>query len=224
MKSSAIMFGAIGTLTETSHLQCRAFNLAFIDAGLDWEWDYDEYFDLLKTPGGQQRIASYAEAKGDDVDAKTVHGMKVQYFEQLASDEGLEPRAGVVGLIDAAKTANIPVGFATSTGQDTVTLILSGLSPAVVKSDFDYIGDRSKVERSKPAPDIYLDALKNLNVKPSQAIAIEDTPESAKAALAAGITCIAFPGRAAKGRAFPEGCEMVTRLTPDLLQHLSKVA
>jgi len=58
------------------------------------------------------------------------------------------------------------------------------------------------VTYAKPPPDVYLDALQVMTVAPGQAVAIEDTPESAQAALVAGIRMIAFPGEAAKGRAF----------------------
>ena len=44
--------------------------------------------------------------------------------------------------------------------------------------------------------------LQVMTVAPGQAVVIEDTPESAQAALVAGIRTIAFPGKAAKGRAF----------------------
>ncbi|MFT7179418.1 MAG: phosphoglycolate phosphatase-like HAD superfamily hydrolase, partial [Oceanospirillaceae bacterium] len=38
MTTKAILFGSIGTLVETSELQRRAFNQAFSEAGLDWNW------------------------------------------------------------------------------------------------------------------------------------------------------------------------------------------
>jgi beta-phosphoglucomutase-like phosphatase (HAD superfamily) len=35
----AVIFGSIGTIAETSDIQRQAFNLAFAEAGLDWNWD-----------------------------------------------------------------------------------------------------------------------------------------------------------------------------------------
>jgi phosphoglycolate phosphatase-like HAD superfamily hydrolase len=56
MTVKAILFGSIGTLVETSDFQRRAFNQAFAQAGLDWNWDTETYVRLLKKSGGQQRI------------------------------------------------------------------------------------------------------------------------------------------------------------------------
>ena len=44
----AIFFGSVGTLAETSELQCQAFNKAFAEAGLDWFWRPNEYRELCE--------------------------------------------------------------------------------------------------------------------------------------------------------------------------------
>ena len=48
MNYKAILFGSIGTLIETSELQRNAFNQAFSENGLDWDWNPAQYQDLLK--------------------------------------------------------------------------------------------------------------------------------------------------------------------------------
>jgi phosphoglycolate phosphatase-like HAD superfamily hydrolase len=61
---SAILFGSIGTIADTSELQRQAFNQAFKAHGLDWCWDREEYLTLLEKSGGQKRIADYAGSTG----------------------------------------------------------------------------------------------------------------------------------------------------------------
>ena len=39
----AIIFGSIGTLVETSDIQRQSFNHAFMEIGLDWYWDKNNY-------------------------------------------------------------------------------------------------------------------------------------------------------------------------------------
>jgi beta-phosphoglucomutase-like phosphatase (HAD superfamily) len=51
----------------------------------------------------------------------------------------------------------------------------------------------SDVEHAKPAPDIYLRACQDLDVDPSEALALEDSASGVAAAKAAGLTCIAVP-------------------------------
>jgi HAD superfamily hydrolase (TIGR01509 family) len=48
-------------------------------------------------------------------------------------------------------------------------------------------------ERAKPRPDLYVEALDRLELKPHEAIAFEDSPHGVTAAKAAGLVCVAVP-------------------------------
>ena len=217
MPISAILFGAIGTLSETSDLQRRAFNMAFAQLDLGWHWDADSYRDMLRTPGGVKRVESYAKAVGQTIDASGIHALKEEFFERIVGAEGIDPRPGVTDLIEVARQSGVQVGLCTSTSQRQVGVILDGLDPAVQRTDFAYIGDRSRVAWPKPAPDIYLDALATMGVPPSGAVAIEDTPESAEAALGADLRVLGYPGAAARGRSFPAGVTVIGELDADVV-------
>lgn len=58
---------------------------------------------------------------------------------------------------------------------------------------FDCILSSENVQTQKPAPDIYLQAVKRLNVSPKFALALEDSISGAKAAKAAGLKVIGIP-------------------------------
>ncbi|GAB5449218.1 HAD-IA family hydrolase [Gymnodinialimonas sp.] len=210
----AILFGAIGTLVETSDMQRRSFNAAFEDAGLDWEWGREDYARLLRTPGGARRIEDYARDKGQEVDAALIHEAKVAHFRARALAEGLELRPGVEAVVACARAEGVALGFATSTGAETVDLLFEGLGEALREEAFAFIGNRGLVAHSKPDPEIYQVALSQLGLSPDEAIAIEDTPESAEAALAAGVACVGFVGAEAIGRRFPAEVRVVERLEP----------
>jgi HAD superfamily hydrolase (TIGR01509 family) len=212
-----LVFGAIGVLAETSEIQRQAYNLAFRQAGLDWEWDKARYREMLHRPGGVRRIAEYAEARDDLVDAEAVHARKVANFRAAVLREGLTPRPGVIEMLQAAQVAGLPVAWVTTTGRQTVDLMLEGLAASLVEADFAFVADRSMVETPKPAPDVYALALRALGLRADEVLVIEDTPESAEAAVGAGLDTIGFPGWAAEDRVFPAGVPVVTRLTPELL-------
>lgn len=217
MTKSALLFGAIGTLTETSDLQRRAFNLAFAQAGLDWYWDEVTYHGLLKKSGGKRRIADFAENMEAEVDVDALHASKIAHFAKIIDEQGLTPRAGVRNLIDRARERGIKVGFATSTSAEQRDAILTALAPHITSDDFDYLGHAGLVDAGKPAPDIYLDALSTLGVDAASCVAIEDTPDSAEAAIAAGVMTIGYVGEAAKGQPFPAGVRLVDTLSAALL-------
>ena len=91
---SAILFGSISTLADTSELQRQAFNDAFEAYGLDWEWSRDDYASMLGSNGGAQRIEDYAASRGVDVDAAAVHAKKSEIFQELLGSSSSLAAAG----------------------------------------------------------------------------------------------------------------------------------
>ena len=90
---SAILFGSISTLADTSELQREAFNRAFAEHGLNWRWDLDDYRTMLEKSGGADRIAAYAEERGDTVDAAAVHATKSKLFQESLASASVAPRS-----------------------------------------------------------------------------------------------------------------------------------
>jgi phosphoglycolate phosphatase-like HAD superfamily hydrolase len=59
-KLQALIFDVDGTLADTERDGHRvAFNRAFVDAGLDWDWSVALYGELLEVAGGKERIRFY---------------------------------------------------------------------------------------------------------------------------------------------------------------------
>lgn len=218
MGHPALFFGSIGTLVETSDMQRKAFNAAFREAKVPWHWDRPTYAKLLERSGGRQRIADFAEAKGDLVDAEALHAAKVRIFVDMILDQKLDLRPGVRNLIDDAHEAGMTVGFVTSTGANQMLPIFDAVGTQLELYDFAYIGDSTKAKRRKPFPDIYHDALSTLGIDRKDVIAIEDTASSARAALAAGVRTCVLPGEMVKAHQFPQEATMVGHLDASLLQ------
>ncbi len=101
---------------------------------------------------------------------------------------GLRPQPGVVRLLDAAKARSIKSAVATSALRSWVDLKLGiiGLQEA-----FEAVVCGDEIERTKPAPDIYLRAVERLGLTPDRCIAIEDSPIGIEAAVTAGLYTIA---------------------------------
>jgi beta-phosphoglucomutase-like phosphatase (HAD superfamily) len=59
---------------------------------------------------------------------------------------------------------------------------------------FSVLVTRDDVTLTKPAPDLYLLACRELDVLPALAVAFEDSPNGIAAAKAAGLACVAVPG------------------------------
>jgi HAD superfamily hydrolase (TIGR01509 family) len=192
---SAIFFGSIGTIADTSELQRKAFNQAFKTHGLDWCWSREDYIAMLEKSGGEQRIAEYASATGQTVDAGAVHQSKSEFFQKSLVQSQVSPRLGVVETIQNAKNKGLKLALVTTTSQANISLLINALSPSIQRTDFDLIVDASNVERPKPDKAAYTFALEQLGEKPSDCIVIEDNLGGVTSATLAGLNCIAFPGQ-----------------------------
>jgi len=190
---SAILFGSIGTLVETSEVQRAAFNAAFQQHHLDWNWSRDQYQKLLASSGGRHRIDAYASSVGQSVDAADVHRTKSLIFQRSLRDGALQTRDGVTEIIREAKRRGIQVAFVTTTSRENVDALLTSISKAVRPADFDLIVDVTQVESPKPSPSCYQFAVARLGEQVGRCVAIEDNPDGVAAAKAAGLPCVAFP-------------------------------
>ena len=198
----AVLFGSIGTLAETSDLQRRAFNAAFAEAGLPWLWDDEVYRRLLQVPGGAARIAAYAADQGREVDAAALHARKRVLFHETLQAVDLPPRPGVTDILDAAEEAGAALALVTTTSAETVLHLLEALRPRLEPTTFDVITTADDGLPPKPHPAAYVHALFRLGMAREDAVALEDSPESAAAALGAGLRTVAMPGAAHAGRPF----------------------
>lgn len=216
----AVLFGSISTLADTSELQRQAFNEAFAEHGLDWQWEVNDYRARLVEAGGQARIAAYAAERGVDVDAAAVHATKSARFQQMLAATPPEPRPGVVEVLDAARRQGIPVGLVTTTSRENVEAMLAALADWIGTEPFAVVVDRSQVDAPKPDPEAFRLALQKIGQEPASAVAIEDNVDGVRAATAAGLACVAFPNAGTAGHEFPGAARVVDRLDLDELENV----
>lgn len=98
-------------------------------------------------------------------------------------------RPGAAELVSGLRE-RVPLGIASNTAR---ALVLAALESAPFGDAFDAIVSAEEVARPKPAPDIYVEACRRLGVRPSTAVALEDSTSGIAAAKAAGLTVIAVP-------------------------------
>lgn len=113
--------------------------------------------------------------------------------------ESETPRPGVLDFLKKAKQRNLKIGLASSSGSEWVEGFLDRLG---ITGDFECIRTADHVKKVKPDPELYLKTLECLGVKPEEAIAVEDSPNGAKAAAAAGIFCVLVPNPVTRSLAF----------------------
>jgi len=81
------------------------------------------------------------------------------------------------------RVPGVPLAIASNAERANIDFVLDG---ADLRKYFQAIVDGSEVDHPKPAPDIYLQAAKELGVAPHNRIVFEDSPVGIAAARAAG--------------------------------------
>ena len=195
MTLRALIFDVDGTLAETEEAHRDAFNRAFADLGLGWTWDKTLYRELLKIGGGRERVRAYAAEHAPDflarIDAEDaiaeIHERKTVHYGRWLAEGNVALRPGVERLIGEAQKNGVKVAIATtSRDENVVGLLTRTLGPDGPKR-FAVIAAAEAAQEKKPAPDVYLYALRAMGLNGTECLAIEDSPIGLAAAHAAGI-------------------------------------
>jgi HAD superfamily hydrolase (TIGR01509 family) len=122
----------------------------------------------------------------EEINREVVGRMLERYADRLPLIDGAVEAVGRIA-------AHWPLGVASSSNREVIdrALDLSGLARhfrATVSSE--------EVPRGKPAPDVYLEAARRLEVEPSSCAAIEDSANGIRSAHAAGMRVVAIPNAA----------------------------
>jgi HAD superfamily hydrolase (TIGR01509 family) len=196
---AALIFDVDGTLADTERDGHRvAFNLAFQEAGLDWEWSPELYGELLAVTGGKERIRFYLEKFNTTFEkpgnfsefVAGLHAAKTSFYTQLMSEGKIPLRPGVERLLREAKEAGVRIAIATTTTPENVTALLTYTLGADSLKWFEVIGAGDVVPAKKPAPDIYHYVMEAMNLAPEQCLAFEDSYNGIRSTVQARLTTL----------------------------------
>jgi HAD superfamily hydrolase (TIGR01509 family) len=199
----ALVFDLDGTLADTEETHRQAFNAAFIELGLWWDWSPPLYTRLLAVSGGKERLRHYIGTLRVAPPERErllqlvpgIHATKTRIYTELLV-RGQRPfRPGVPELLRAARAARLKLAIASTTTSANVSALLEanlGRAPGVA---FDVVACGDQVPAKKPAPDIYRLALASLRLSPEACVAFEDSMNGLRAAKAAGLVTVVTPSR-----------------------------
>ncbi len=134
-----------------------------------------------------EELARLSQGRLDSVSLRVRHHVQ---SNALILSQPILP--GVEEVIRAAQTMNLKLAIASSSPHSWVDghakrLGIFGYFDAIICNDDVAVG------RTKPNPDLFLLALNRLQVRNTEAVVFEDSPNGIKAARAAGIFVVAVP-------------------------------
>jgi HAD superfamily hydrolase (TIGR01509 family) len=221
MTLKALIFDVDGTLAETERDGHRiAFNQAFADANLAWEWSGELYGELLKIAGGKERIFYYINQYQPEFNPAgnftefiaNLHQLKTKHYQQLLTQDPIPLRPGVKRLINEARSQNIRLAIASTAAlPNVIALLENSLDPAAV-SWFEVIAAGDIVTQKKPAPDIYLYVLEKMGLNAKNCLVIEDSEAGLKAASQANLKTIITVNNYTKNQDFSQALLVLNHL------------
>jgi len=199
----ALIFDVDGTLADTESAHLAAFNHAFAEQGLDWHWDVALYTSLLEISGGKERMLHYwkqVHPDMKDIDGSGLrdtidhlHALKTASYEAAVQGGAVQLRPGVLALIQQAHQQGLRLAIATTTSPVNIAVLLRNAIGPDWKDLFIVIEDASTAPKKKPHPQVYVQTLARLGLPSGACLALEDSSNGLRAAVAAGLKTIITP-------------------------------
>ena len=187
MEPRALIMDFDGTIIDTESPAYESTAQIWASYGIDFPMEW-----WLAGMGTDRKSAWVQELEnrlGTQLDHDSVMKQRQRIKDELTESQPLLP--GVLELLEATKKLGILTAVASSSPHSWVDQHLKRVG---LFESFSYVVCRDDVAGvSKPAPDVFLRALQLLGVTAGSAVAVEDSPNGLKSALAAGLRTIVVP-------------------------------
>jgi len=189
----AVVLDLDGLIVDSEPLHQRAFSILLARHGILHEFSEEEYGREFVGMPVRENAAYLIERFGLRGTVDEILAEREAIYEALIADPAnLAPMPGALAFLDALRARALALAVATGSPRRQGELILRGLG---IAECFRVLVTGSDVPRSKPAPDVYLRAARELGLAPARCVAIEDSATGVASAKAAGMRVIVVPNR-----------------------------
>lgn len=184
----AVIFDMDGLLIDSERLSLSCWRQAFAAEGLPFSEQL--IFDCRGTgpQDVENRICNALGLTGARYQA--LYRRKMALVQQVLKTEGVSRKVGALTLLQQLKQTGYRVILATSTGREIAQPRLEQLG---LFSFFDEALFGGMVRRYKPAPDIFIAAIRLAGCPAEDCLVLEDSPNGIRAAKAAGAKAMMIP-------------------------------
>lgn len=180
------LFDCDGTLAATMKLHHRSWSHAInlqVAKPFTFDWAYFCSMGGMSTEDTCSRLlAQHGLALDPEVIRKHTDAWLGEHLEVH-----LEGRPEVISLLHHVRAGGAKTAVASGGTRHHVGITLRKLQ---LESHFEAVVTCEDVVRSKPHPDLFLEAARRIGLNPADCVVIEDSPRGKEAAEAAGMPCI----------------------------------
>ncbi len=184
---TAVVFDMDGVIFDTERLCIKAWKRIAEREGLD---GIEEVCYRCIGVNSRETERIVRESYGEKIDYERLRRDVDKAVNDMLERDGMPIKAGAEEILTALKERAVPTALASSTRSGRVK---SELASAGLLKYFDVIIGGEMVSKSKPEPDIFLEACKALGVESVRCAAVEDSFNGIKAAKAAKMLTIMVP-------------------------------
>ncbi|HPG31011.1 MAG TPA: HAD family phosphatase [bacterium] len=208
----SIIFDMDGVLMLSCELHATAFKKIFSEIGITLK-NYSDYAGMRT-----DEVFFKVLKQNDYNDCSTKIIKELTEKKRAEAQKLLKEKLNLAdGVIEVIKTLSkkYKLGLASSASPQTINIFFekSGL-----RDCFSCAINGTMIENAKPAPDIYLLALKELNSKKQNSLVIEDAVSGIKSAKSAGLTVFGITGTDTEENLILAGADKVLTKLKDLLE------
>ena len=127
---------------------------------------------------------------GPGVDYTTLREKRIELMDAYVAQYGIAPKPGIYELLDYMEENGIAAAITSSSPMEFIEKHLSAVN---LLHRFRKLCSGHNIPNGKPAPDIYLLGAKELDLKPEECLALEDSPTGILSAYRAGCLSVMIP-------------------------------
>lgn len=184
---SAIIFDMDGLMLDTEPISHIMWKRALAEAG--YALPDELYLQVIGTTEASTKQV-FSQAFGAGLPIEAIRGRQRGYYLNHLVTEGIPVKAGLVELLDWLDTTSLKRIVASSTER---AWVLKKLRLTQLQNRFASVVGGDEINQGKPAPDIFLEAARRLQVSPQTCIVLEDSEAGITAAHAAGMLPVMVP-------------------------------
>lgn len=182
----AVIFDMDGVIIDSEPMHARAAILCLKKYNVDITIEYLDQFIGSTT---DHMCKKMIEDFNINVTPKELLAENINMKKLLLDAEGHIVIPYVTDLMKSLYKNGVALMIASSSPPDAIEEVMEALH---IRQYFKGYVSGSMVSHPKPAPDIFLEAARRLQVKPEECIVIEDSTNGVNAAAAARMACIGF--------------------------------